>query len=286
MPQDPPRVLAAVPETAKESGDYAQKWSHVKYRYLIRSAENFIVFIDDDLDIDWITSPEYDAKGHKDNERHNSILNDAASLEATPCDGLRADMRLLFKRLIGEGITRSLEHDYVSAAKMLEEAGAYVEARSKETSRFWYLSGSFGLVVPLAVTGIALWLVRKVALEAFGFTAFWLALSVVAGALGAVMSVIERSGKLQFDCSAGRALHYMEAASRISIGALSGFVAALGVRAELILGPLARGEKLPAIMMIAAIAAGTGERLATSIISTIGASHATAASDRGRRTKE
>jgi hypothetical protein len=38
------------------------------------------------------------------------------------------------------------------------------------------------------------------------------------------------------------------------------------VRSEIILAVLARGEKAPAIMMLAAFAAGAGERLATSII--------------------
>jgi hypothetical protein len=107
-----------------------------------------------------------------------------------------------------------------------------------------------------------------------GIGMLWLMLSAVAGAMGALLSVIARTGKLQFDCSSGRMLHYLEGASRIWAGALSGIVVALAIRTEMFLAPLARGEKLYAVMMIAAFAAGAVERLATSIISSVGSGNA------------
>jgi len=106
--------------------DAEKNWPHLKPKYLIRSTRDFIVFIDDDLDIDWQSSDEYDAKGHKDGHKHNMVLNDAALLESTPCEGLCTEMRIHFKRLIGEGITRSFDHDYASASKMLEAAAEYI----------------------------------------------------------------------------------------------------------------------------------------------------------------
>jgi hypothetical protein len=254
-------------QTRKTRGDYADKWGHIKSSYLILAEEHFIVFIDKDGDIDWETSPEYDAKGHKDDHKHNAILNDAALLEATPCDGVRADRRAHFKRLIGEAIVRSLDDDYASAETMLMAAGKYISARSLETSRLWYLSASAMVAFPLAVFGCAIWLWRTELIQILGFTVFWLAMSAVAGSLGALLSVTTRAGELKFDTSSGRALHFLEAASRIGTGALSGVVAALAVHTEVILAPLSRGDKMPAIMIIAAFAGGAAERLATSIIS-------------------
>lgn len=224
-------------------GDYAEKWSHVKYKYLVYATENFIVFIDDDMDRDWETSPEYDAAGHEDDHKRNSIRNDAAMLEATPCDGLREDMRLQFKCLIGEAIARSLDRDYTSAASMLKAAGTYLQARSQETSRFWYLTASFAMTAPFIVVGVAFWLWRGALTRALDPGLFWLVLSATAGSLGALRSVIGRTGRLTYDCSAGRALHYLEGASRIWAGALSGSIVALAVRTEVILAPLSRGEK-------------------------------------------
>jgi hypothetical protein len=94
----------------------------------------------------------------------------------------------------------------------------------------------------------------------------WLILATVAGALGALLSVITRSGNLKLDSSAGKWLHYYEGGFRIWAGVLSGFLAALAVRYEIILAPLARGEKMLGIMLIAGFIGGAGERLVKTII--------------------
>lgn len=259
------------PEPKERRGDYAENWKHITYKYLIHAAEHYIVFIDDEDDIDWESSPEYDAKGHADPIRHNAITNDAALLEVTPCDGLRPNVRLHFKRLIAEGIVCSFDHDYENAAKMLKAAEAYILARGQETSRLWYLSASFGMAVPFVVVGLIVWIWRIAATRVLGPTGMWLCMAAVAGAVGALLSVIGRTGKLSFDCSAGRILHYLEGASRIWAGAISGVIVVLAVMTEMVLAPLTRGNKLPAVMMLAGLAAGAAERLATSIISTISA---------------
>lgn len=88
--------------TEAKRGDYAERWSHIKPKYLIHAAANYIVFIDDDIDVDWESSPQYDETGHKNGAKHNAILNEGALLESTPCHGLGVDTRLQFKRLIGE----------------------------------------------------------------------------------------------------------------------------------------------------------------------------------------
>ena len=87
-------------------GDYADLWSHIKMRHPILVTENFAVFLDDELDVDWETTPDYDTRGHNDNSKHNSIVNEAALLETTPCESFDPVVKLHFKRLIGEGIAR------------------------------------------------------------------------------------------------------------------------------------------------------------------------------------
>jgi hypothetical protein len=264
----------------KQRGDYADSWAHITPKYLIKSTEYYVVFIDDEGDIDWETSPKYDSKGHDDLRKHNAITNGAALLEVTPCDGLRADMKLHFKRLIAEGIVCSFDHDYENAEKMLKAAESYILARGQETSRLWYLSSSFGMAVPFIVVGLETWLWRDAFMHSFGPGALWLCMAAVAGSLGALLSVIGRTGKLNLDCAAGRWLHYMEGASRIWAGAISGMVVAIAIRTEMILAPLSRVEKLPAVTMLAALAAGAAERFAASIISTISAASTETASQK------
>src|ERR1700675_2074723 len=156
---------------------------------------------------------------------------------------------------------------------MLSEARAYIRARSEEISRRWYVSASAVMTVIMIVVGLGLCICRTPITAALTANFVWLAIAAVAGSCGALLSVIWRSGQLKFDCSAGKALHYVEGASRIWAGALSGVLVALSVKSEFILAPLTRSGNILPVMMLAAFVAGAGERLATSIISTFESTH-------------
>ena len=246
-------------------------WPHIKPLKLILSTKEYIVFIDQEGDVDWETNPDFDEETLKDPlynlQKQNSILNGEASLEATPTGSFDKPTRLSFKRLLGEAIARSFDYDYEGAEEMLASASQYIRARSEEKSRFWYLSASFLMAAVFLIVGIAFWTFREQVSQVLSPSRTFLALASVAGAMGALLSVIWRSGSLQFDASAGRNLHYLEATSRIWAGALSGFLVASAVKCDLILTAFSRDGNLQGVMMLAAFAAGTSERLAGSIIS-------------------
>jgi hypothetical protein len=252
-------------------GDYNKQWRHIEPLILIEAAKDFIVFIDKEGDVDWETTIAYDRNSTRnrnyDRDKCNSILTDAAFIEVTPCEGISNETRLQFKRLIGEAITCVFEFDYESATKALDSAKQFIRARSEEVSRFWYLSASFVVCAVFILTGLIIWLVRDPLAKLLTSLGIWIALATVAGAIGALLSVIWRSGDLKFSSSSGRKLHYLEAASRICAGALSGFLVALAVKSEIILSAFARGGNFHETMVVAAIAAGASERFAGSIIS-------------------
>jgi hypothetical protein len=163
----------------------------------------------------------------------------------------------------------ALERDYAGARKILESAGQYFRARSEETSRRWYVFGSFLSTMPFLCLGVAAWLSRGPAIyNLLGHTGFLLTLSLAAGALGALISVIARSGALAFDSSAGWQLHYLEAASRIVMGAVSGALIGLAVQSGIFFQSLLTSTPTAnIILIIAAFAGGSSERLLGSIIS-------------------
>jgi len=241
--------------------------------YLIRSAEPYVVWIDKDGDIDWMTTNEYDEHGAKDQQKHNAILSNGAVLECAPCHGLSREAKKHFKRLVGEALSYNFEDDYQTAQQMLSEGRAYIRARSEEISRRWYVSASAVMAAIVIVLGLLIWIWRTPITAALTANFVWLSIAAVAGSCGALLSVIWRSGQLKFDCSAGKALHYVEGASRIWAGALSGVLVALAVKSEFILAPLTRSGNTLTVMMLAAFVAGAGERLATSIISTFESTH-------------
>lgn len=250
---------------------YKVLWPDHDVGYLIKSTERYIVYLDKEGDIDWATSEAYDAAVQTtegfDPRKRNAVENDAAILEVTPSTGLSPQTCRQFKRLIGEALVCSFEFDYVSARKMLVSAQSFIRARTEEISRYWYLLASIFGWLPFAVVGSIGWLDRS-SLRAFiGLDAFWLVFAMIAGAFGALLSVITRAGRLKFDSSAGRPLHWLEGCSRIAAGAISALVVAFAVRSGIILSSLIRDHDLYTTMMLAALVAGAGERLAPSIIS-------------------
>lgn len=259
--------------SAGTTGDYRDQWQHIQWKTLIISTKDYVVFIDNEGDLDWETTREYDARQPSmqnfDLAAHNAILNGAAMLETTPCEGLSKEACVQFKRLIGEALGCSFDHDYPGARRMTQAAKRYVLSRSKETSRRWFLSASFKMTAPFCVAGAIMWLARDWVNVVLGAGGMWLAFAVIGGAIGALFSVIARSGSLKLDPSAGRDLHWMEGASRIWAGAISGFIAGLAVKSGLVLAPLIAGGKLHEVMLLASFVAGTGERLIGSIISTL-----------------
>ena len=175
---------------------------------------------------------------------------------------------------LGEGIARGLQNDFKGAQLILNSAEEYLKARSEETSRFWYLSGSACMAFPFAMIALLIWLGRAWFRAQIGQYAFLEILCICAGALGALLSVITRTGKQRFDCSAGMRLHYLEAASRIWAGAISGVLVGLAVHSQIVFTAFTHAGNLASVMILAALTSGVSERLSVSIIANLGSSKA------------
>lgn len=205
---------------------YKQQWSDCEVRHLILSSDDFIVFLDNDLDVDWSTSQKYDDNETEDAAKElNEILIRAATVECIPNDHQEENVRLNFKRMVGEGVARAIERDYDSAKKILEAARLYIETRNVEKARYWQLCTACALGVVLGFSGLTLWWFRARPIQACGEPAYFLILAGIAGSIGAVLSMILRMGRSFPTSEAPRALHILEAASRILAGYLSGLLA-------------------------------------------------------------
>jgi hypothetical protein len=271
-------------------GDYMAQWEHIKHLHLVRSTEDFIVVIDREGYLDWETTPGYDAqkkeRSPQDRELQHELLGDIAVAESYPCDGQRDSVSHHYRRLLGEAIVFCLEYNFSTSRKVLANAEKYIKSRSEEISRRWYLTASACTATVFAFVGALIWIFRTAAEQMLGQTGMWLAIACSAGAVGALFSVIARSGDLKFDACAGRTLHNWEACSRIVAGAISALVVALAIQANLIFGTFASGGHMHVIVLLAALAAGTGERLASSIISKFEETHPSHASDINESTNQ
>src|SRR5690554_136892 len=129
---------------SEDKREYEKTWPGLPIKYLVLATEDYIVFIDNENDLDWKTSDNFDNKKFEnDNEsKYNKIANEIANIESIPCDNLEEKIVLNFKRQIGEALIRNFERDFDNAGKMLELAKQYIIARSSEKSRFLYLKSS------------------------------------------------------------------------------------------------------------------------------------------------
>jgi len=261
----------------------SQKWPGIQVEHLILEATDFVVWVDKDLDIDWQTSQKYDEAGPKDPAEWNAVLNRVAALECIPNDHHSRNIRLNFKRMIGEGVARGLDRDYESAKNILEHASAYISDRNVEIARYWQLSTACIIGVVLLLVSISMWAVRAFLIREWGESSFFLLLAGIAGSLGAVLSMIFRMGHSYPTSEAPKHLHVLEALSRSIAGCLSGVLIAASVKIGLILPAFGQTGNIYTVMLIAAMASGASERWAPSLIARLEGSSSKRQSKKGER---
>lgn len=245
------------------------KWGKLPVKHLVIDTDDFIVFIDEALDLDWITSKAYDSRGHTDSKTHAYILNRVALLECRPNGYFTEKITLDFKRLLGEGLSRALSGEYDLAKQMIDDSEEYLDSRGKELSRTWYLrTAGQTCIIILAIT-LILWPFHEKINSTWGRDTTLFMTVMFYGAFGALLSIIMRTGKENFDCHAGEAIHKLESRYRIIAGMLSALVFSLAIKAHLILPSfLANSDSHYSLFMFSFIC-GMSERIAPSITTKI-----------------
>lgn len=260
----PENVLPKIPQDTKE------RWPNADINYLILDDGDFIVFIDSDIDVDWETSDAYDEKGLGDPKRHNDILNRVATIECIPNNHQKVSIRMNFKRMIGEGLARSLDHDYDNAGKILDNAERYITERNIETARIWQLTYSTATGLACALIGfVPLWSFRSFFSQNWGETALFSCLAACAGAVGANLSFIFRIGKTQITSEAVKELHILESVCRILGGAICGLIVSFLIQLGILIPIFENTNNTHLAMVTAGFIAGASERWVPSLIAKI-----------------
>lgn len=239
--------------------------------HLILKNTDFIVFIDDKMDIDWKSTTEYDEVRAPTQAEFNDVINEVAAQEVIPCCSGDVDNTLKYKRLLGEAVAMALKQDYANARSMIEAAKAFLRARNQEMTRFWYLTASTSVAALIVVAGFVLWSTAPSLFREHQGMIRVLTAAASAGAIGAFLSVFLRLGKAELDTSAAKKLFQMEGCCRILAGSISGFCAAIVVKSGLLMPGVARGPEGAWGILLTALLAGASERWIDSIMTKAGA---------------
>ena len=268
----------AVPQGAgntksEASGDYGSEWEHLEDEIgtLVRRTKDYIVFISAKGNrLDWQTSSSYDEthadSSDFDKSKYNAVHCEVAVLEARPCIGLDLGVTTEFRVLLGEALVCVFENDYATACKMVTSASAYIDARSHEKSRVWYLQACMWTAIPCALLAVVFAINKDCLLTVFGTSLYWIILAAFAGAIGALFSVILRIGRLAVDCASGKPLHDLEGFSRILAGAISGTFVAIAFTSGIFFPAVIHSEKAHFTVILLAMISGIAERSAVSLI--------------------
>ena len=232
---------------------------------LVYDDDNFLVFIDDCLDVDWTTEPNDTMNKIISTTEFNAIRHKMSYLEAIPCHH-DDDIKITFKRLLGESLVSALLEDYKTAQDGLAKAQEFIDNRNSEVSRKWILEEAlqYALIALIGILGLLLLhpLIVVSSYEKY----FWLALALPFGMIGAFLSIRLRIGATITDCSSGKNLHQIETRARLLAGGVCAVIAALAIYADILTPKAIPAESTHYFVMLISCAAGFSERWAPAIL--------------------
>lgn len=249
--------------------EYEKDWPGLPIKYLIISTKQFIVFLDEENDLDWQLSDDFENREltFEQKKEYNQVKNTIDSLESVPIDNLDEKTIINFKKQLGEALIRAFESDFENAKKMVELAQEFIIKRNIEQSRFMFLT-SCGASASLALAlFIILWFFRDYFCLSLGVSVFYTTLASLIGGLGALLSVILRMGKSNLDYNASKRLHYLEGSSRVVAGMISALIISLCIKTQILLPIFTKIESANIAMILGGLVAGASERFAPAIIS-------------------
>ena len=216
----------------------------------------FIVFIDDELDLDYVDTRERKDWSAEDEKSFAYYLGKLQISEATPCLNLSDKQILAFKRKLGGGYILALQRSFDGIDKVIRDALTFLHQRNVEVARRKFLEAGGVVALLFAVIGFVLYL--------NGCTNKWL-YGIVFGVLGAYTSIWTRYGTLTMTGLASNWLHYLEAMSRLFIGAIFAVVAMFAIKCGLIFSQISPSIAIFAYALTS-FAASFSERFIPSLI--------------------
>jgi hypothetical protein len=232
-----------------------------KIRTLIDATEKYIVYLDEDLYVEWSDLFEESPAGFEE------TANRIGHLETLSITQLCPVQREPFARLLGEAMARILgDKNEKEASAALHKAEAFLDARGIENARRWYLQG-VGAVASLALlVALALWLVRNSVSNPTWLTALEVAIAASTGSLGALLSIASRTERIHLEPVAGPKIHRFEGATRVIVGVGGALFVAIAVKADLLAGVIhSLSHPFLALITICVIS-GASERLVPGLI--------------------
>jgi hypothetical protein len=229
---------------------------------LIENGADFIVYLDQDLNIRYAVSMDYG----KMSEFYGRVLNKAARLEGLADTSFMNKKQIKeYRSMLGSAIARMYEHESEETIfENLQKAELFLTNRVTETARIWYLSSASVSLFLLTASFLFILFYKSELL-----VASWIhyPLSIYTGGLGAYLSIIMNSKKIAVNPSSGRIIHFLESNTRLIIGMIGGLFITILISSK-IFNPEIHGNSIMTFIIFS-FAAGFSERMVPNFINQI-----------------
>jgi hypothetical protein len=248
----------------RPKNSYSQ-WDHLPIEFPIHETQNYIVFLDAKLEVEWETSSTYDAE-KREPEGFTEVMRRYSDLESSINDGMSHGNRKQAERLVALGIDAGLKGDVAAAHRSMDAAAEFIQRRNQEIGKRLYVAAAARATLAFVLVAATAWVCRRFVEPLLGELPFSLVLYGAGGSVGALFFVLRGVGLALPDPQADEPLHVMEATCRIALGVLGAVVVCLAARTGLLLGPVMTLPHANYFLMLVAIVAGRSETLAPDLM--------------------
>lgn len=236
-----------------------EDWYLIQYRIDETKQEGFIVFLDEEYDIDWVdTRTDYFSDEEEKVKQQWIAKLDAVHME--PCSNISEEDRLTFKKKLAIGYELVMVKCFGDVQAVIEECYRFVKSRNREVSRSLFLLAS----APMAIIAIAVIILD---IDVIKWHQAWVT-GFCTGILGAFVSIWTRYGKKSMTGLSSRWLHIAEALCRLLVGAIFALVAIFAVKCGLLLSNIDVSLMIYTSALIGFVA-GFSERFVPSLVEKI-----------------
>jgi len=251
-----------------KEGDHDTGLNHT-VKSLIVKDDDFIVYLDEDYFVEWITGDNYDSKkGWPRN--YSDVLNRVALLETKSEIFLSKKQIPSFRRLLGEAVATMLDsRDSNKAFSFLNEAEIFLGQRINQKAERKTVISSAIILMLISILGSILWNYQSEISNHTSKDIYDIINLSLYGALGAFLSVVARKKETELDPAAGLFMYCLDAFLRIFVGVIGAFFIIVTIKAKIISSTLIPSDNSWLVFVALSIVAGSSERLVPSIIKKI-----------------
>lgn len=228
------------------------------YELIQYSPGEYVIFIDSEHDLDWETTRKFDSQ--------SALMGQESSISDSICrinrinhqPGVRyftKDQKREFIWLLGTSLIATFEYQKEEAGNALEEAKIYLLQRKYEITRSWQLS--FALAIFCAIYVLLQNDFVNIKGENF---------ACISASIGVLLSIIHRTGHMEYDCKSGRWLNFLEVFAKYVVGVISALLVMALFREGMIFPNWSGGVEVDDLKFIICLVAGFCERIVPSIV--------------------